>query len=360
MIMKAIKYISLFAAASLMASCTLDLDKTEIGTAEINVKPVLSDIADVLSDANTTSVEKVVFTWSDADFGAKTQIEYSLYAKLGDKTALLGQSYSNRLTIGKGDLVGVICNDLEGAKNENVRIESYVEANIYGAETTESLVSNSVAYNVYTYLPPKKNIWLPGKYQGWAQFGTTVWETEAGTSQYKILVDVSNSEETPYYFKIVDEGGNWVGMNDGYAPDGWSVADPANSDGNFSVTADEPIAWLTINTKRKTVAKQTIKAVALIGAFNNWSEAEEPSFTYDAAENVWVSPVINFEAGGEWLVRLDRDWQLKFGSAVATTDIAGGYELTQGGANITAPEAGNFIVKLYTDRTPFVIVYEKQ
>ena len=357
--MKAIKYLSFFAAASLLASCTIDLDRTEIGTAETNVKPVLSEMADIISDGNTSNVEKVVFTWSAADFGAATQIEYSLYARLGEKTALLGQSYNNRLTISKGDIVGVICNDLGGPKNQNVKIESYVEANIYGSETTDALVSSPISYSVYTYLPTKKNIWLPGKYQGWSQFGTEVWEMEAGTNQYKILVDVSNPDETPYYFKVVDESGSWVGMNDGYVADGWEVADPANSDGNFSVPAEEPIIWLNINTKKKTVSKQVISRVGIIGEFNGW--ADDALFTYDPAENVWVSPVISFTEGGDgWLLRLDKDWNLKYGSAVASSDIEGGFELTQGGNNNPTPGTGDYIVKLYANRTPLVVVYEKQ
>ena len=142
--MKTIKNFALAAASVLMAACTLELDKTAISGSEDFVTPVLSEVSDVVSDANTSGVEQVVFTWSPADFGAATQVEYSLYAKLGDKTALLGQSYSNTVSIAKGDLVGVVVNDLGGKKNENIAVESYVEANIYGSVSTEVLKSNAV------------------------------------------------------------------------------------------------------------------------------------------------------------------------------------------------------------------------
>ncbi len=317
-------------------------------------------MSDIVSDANTSKVEQVVFTWTAADFGAETQIQYSLMARIGEKEALLGVSSDNRLVISKGDLVGVICNDLGGAKNDDVQVESFVRAGVYGTEEVETMKSNVIAYSVYTYLPPKKQIWLPGKYQGWAQFGTVVWEADAGSNKYKILVDVSNPDETPYYFKIVDEGGNWVGMNDGYAPEGWSVADPANGDGNFSVAADDPILWLTIDTKKKTVEKQSISKVAMLGDFNNWNEPEEVQFAYNATDNVWVSPVVSFSGSGSWLLRLNKDWAMKFGSAVATDEIEGGFEVTQGGDNNPEPGAGNYIVKLYANRTPFVVVYEQQ
>lgn len=356
--MKNIKYIVMLAAALLMASCTLNKEKTCLGSQEDFVAPVLNPMADVLSDANTSSVEQVVYTWSDADFGADVAVLYSLYAVKGEKKALVGQSYTTSLSIAKGDLVGVVFNELGGAKNELVGVESYLEATVSGA-AFEPVVSNKVSYGVFTYLPAKKQIWLPGAYQGWNQLGTVVWEYAAGTSQYKFLVNVSDGGEGPYYFKVVDEGQNWVGMNDGYKPEGWEVADPEQSDGNFSVTKDEPILYLTIDTKKKAVAKETVTKVAMIGSFNGWSEATEAEFTYDSTENVWKSPVLALD-GGEWLVRLNANWDYKYGSAVASSDIEGGYEVSKGGSNITGTPTGNYIVKLHTNRDPFVIEYVQQ
>lgn len=357
--MKNIKYMLILAVSLLMASCTLNKEKTCLGSAEDFVAPVLNPMADVLSDANTSSVEQIIYTWSDADFGADVSILYSVYAVKGEKKALVGQSYTTSLSIAKGDLVGVVFNDLGGAKNELVGIESFVEAKVNGTSMVESVVSNSVSYGVYTYLPAKKQIWLPGAYQGWNQLGTTIWEYAAGTSQYKFLVNVSDGGEGPYYFKVVDEGKNWVGMNDGYEPDGWEVADPAQSDGNFSVTKDEPILYLTIDTKKKKVSKETITKVAMIGGFNGWSDATEPEFTYNAEENVWVSPVIAFDGSG-WLVRLNGSWDWKYGSNVASSDIEGGFEITKGGSDISGTPTGNYIVKLHTNRDPFVIEYVQQ
>lgn len=357
--MKNIKYMLILAVSLLLASCTLNKEKTCLGSAEDFVAPVLNPMADVLSDANTSSVEQIIYTWSDADFGADVSILYSVYAVKGEKKALVGQSYTTSLSIAKGDLVGVVFNDLGGAKNELVGIESFVEAKVNGTAMVESVVSNSVSYGVYTYLPAKKQIWLPGAYQGWNQLGTTIWEYAAGTSQYKFLVNVSDGGEGPYYFKVVDEGKNWVGMNDGYEPDGWEVADPAQSDGNFSVTKDEPILYLTIDTKKKKVSKETITKVAMIGGFNGWSDATEPEFTYNAEENVWVSPVIAFDGSG-WLVRLNGSWDWKYGSNVASSDIEGGFEITKGGSDISGTPTGNYIVKLHTNRDPFVIEYVQQ
>ena len=355
--MKTLRYLAVLAASALMAACTLDIERPRVADAEDFVSPVLSAVADIVSDANTSNVEQVVFTWSSADFGASTQVQYSVYAKKDEATALIGQSYSNSLSISKGDLVGVVVNDLGGSKNEDVLIDAYVEAIINGTVGTEKLLSNNISFSVYTYLPAKKNIWLPGKYQGWNQLGTMIWEYAAGTSQYKFLVDVSNTEETPYYFKVVDEGKNWVGMNDGYKPVDWEVADPENGDGNFSVTEDEPILWLTIDTKKKEVYKEVVSKVGMIGEFNGW--ADDTAFTYNATDNVWESPVISFNGSG-WLVRLNGSWDDKYGSPVPSSEVEGGYELTQGGSDIPSPEPGDYVVRLHTNRIPLVIEYVKQ
>lgn len=359
--MKSLKYMAIAAVAALAASCTLDLPKEQISS-ELTA-PVLRPVSNVLSDANTTKVEQVVFTWDPADFGAKTEVLYSVYAELGKEKALVGQNYKNSLSINKGDFVGMVCSSLNGEKNSDVTISAYVEATLKDVVNSPVLTSEKVSFMVHTYLPPKKSIWLPGKYQDWSQFGTEIIEVEAGTSTYKILVDVSNEAETPYYFKIVDENQSWVGRNDGYKPEGWEVADPANADGNFSVAEKESIMWLTINTKTKTVAREVVSKVAMIGSFQSekeWDEATEPEFRYDPAKNVWESPVISFKAGDQWLLRLNGSWDHKYGSAVATTDIAGGYEITKGGENIPAPGAGDYIVRLHANRTPIVVTYEKQ
>ena len=358
--MKTIKYLAILALSALMSACTLDIEKTSLGNAADFTAPVLNAMSDIVSDANTSGVEQVTFTWSSADFGANAQLQYSLYAKIGDKTALLGQSFTNYVSLAKGDVVGVLCNDLEAEKNTTVAVESYVEVNVYRSESTKPVISNKISYNVYTYLPSKKNIWLPGAYQGWNQFGTEVWEYAAGTSQYKCLVNVSDGGEGPFYFKVVDESGAWVGMNDGYQADGWEVVDAADKDGNFSVSAEESMLYLTIDTKKKTVARELISKVGLIGGFNGWDESTEPDFTYNATDNVWESPAIDFDGSSGWLVRLNKNWDYKYGGAAASDEVSGGFAIVQGGSDIPSPSAGKYVVRLHANRTPFVIEYVKQ
>lgn len=66
--MKSLKYMAMVAASVLAASCTLDLPKEQISS-ELTA-PVLRPVSNVISDANTTKVEQVNFTWDPADFGS--------------------------------------------------------------------------------------------------------------------------------------------------------------------------------------------------------------------------------------------------------------------------------------------------
>ena len=101
----------------------------------------------------------------------------------------------------------------------------------------------------------------------------------------------------------------------------------------------------------------------MVGDFNDWTTDDtEPEFTYNAADNVWESPVISFTAGGGWAVRLNKDWNKKYSAPLKDSKyIEGGFELADNGAdNIPAPGTGDYVVKLHANRTPFVIEYVKQ
>lgn len=137
--MKSLKYMAIAAVAALAASCTLDLPKEQISS-ELTA-PVLRPVSNVLSDANTTKVEQVVFTWDPADFGAKTEVLYSVYAELGKEKTLVGQNYKNSLSINKGDFVGMVCSSLNGEKNSDVTISAYVEATLKDVVNSPVLTS---------------------------------------------------------------------------------------------------------------------------------------------------------------------------------------------------------------------------
>ena len=89
---------------------------------------------------------------------------------------------------------------------------------------------------------------------------------------------------------------------------------------------------------------------------------DDRAMTYNVAENVWESAPAAFGAGEEFLIRLNKNFDLKYGSSGKnSTAIADGIELVaSGGNNIAAPAAGTYVVKFYANRTPCVVKMVKQ
>jgi len=369
--MKNIIKIAVAALASLcLFSCEMDIDKTETSPSGSFVAPVLESVGPVIVDANNNKVEAVTFNWSDASFGAPVQIVYNLYMTYGNNTALIGSSFNNSVTVSKSDLNSFACSDLGVAKNVTETMTAYLTAQIYDTNT-EKLISNKITFDLTTFDSPKSCIYLPGYYQGWKDNKTEVWEMEGGTKIYRILVTfLEDATNTPGFcpFKLYD-GSNWLGYNDGYTAEWGDVDFFANNDGNFAVLVGEETNFVTINMNTKTLSKERVTSLGIIGSFsasNGWGN--DVSFTYDPDQNVWLTDPIDFVAGDEFLIRTNASWadSDKYGDAlVASSEVAGGYELTNSGsaANIKIDNlggAGTYIMKIYGNHTPLVLVAEKQ
>ena len=138
-----------------------------------------------------------------------------------------------------------------------------------------------------------------------------------------------------------------------------------NDDGNWATPASEPVNFIEVNMTTKKGKREVVTKVGLIGSFCGWSDDDEVSFEYDDVNNVWETPVVTFAAGDTFLVRLNGKWdgECKYGTATAkSTAIPDGYELENGAtaADIKAPGAGDYIVRLYANRTPLVIMFIAQ
>ena len=90
--MKLTKYTAIVAGLLALVSCEREFVKTQVADESQFVAPVLQPMSDVLVDANNNKVEAVTFVWSPASMGVSTQVEYSVYAKNGEKQALLGST----------------------------------------------------------------------------------------------------------------------------------------------------------------------------------------------------------------------------------------------------------------------------
>lgn len=115
---------------------------------------------------------------------------------------------------------------------------------------------------------------------------------------------------------------------------------------------------------KKTIDKETVTAVTLIGSFDEcgWDDTKEVNFTYDPTNNVWVTTAVTFSgANTGFLVRLNKSWDYKYGNGtVASEEVTNGVLIEKGASDINVPSAGKYIMTLHGNRTPFVLIMTKQ
>ncbi|MDD2290261.1 MAG: SusE domain-containing protein [Bacteroidales bacterium] len=360
--MKYTKYLTmLFASVLVLVSCDIQIEKAYLNPASGFEAPVLLSQSPVIINEDNNKTESVTFNWSGASFGPAVQIEYSLYATANSKTALIGTSFTNSLSVTKSDLNGLVANDLGVGVNATASITAYLVAKVYGT-SVESVTSNSIAFNVTTFAAALRQLYLTGNYQGWTiEQAPEFWETDGGTNVYKILVDLEDGSDQYSYFKVT-VARNWSDANWGYnfLTPSWYC--PEQSDSNLSVDLTEGnIYLLTVNRGKMTIDKQLINKVGIIGAFDESGWSTDLDMVYDEVNNVWVSPAITFSGDKNFLIRLNESWDDKYGTNnEASTDVEGGVKLVKWGADLNVPSTGTYIMKLHGNRTPFVLLMEKQ
>lgn len=375
--MKMTKYTAIAAGLLALVSCEREFVKTQVADESHFVAPVLQPMTDVLVDANNNKVEAVTFVWTPADMGVSTQVEYSLYAKNGEKQALLGSTYSTSLSVSKEDINSLAVGELEIPRNATGAVDAWVEAAITGFNTTVLKSTNTITFNITTFDPPKTWVFFPGYYNSWGdnidKYAWRVWEVEGGTGIYRTIVQLKeDADNTPGVcpLKLYMDGA-WLGGKDGYEAT-WDNWDYGDKDGNWGVPANEPINIIEFSKSKKQASRTRISHLGVIGDFapSNWSE--DVKFVYDDKKNVWTTPEMTFDADKQFLIRLNGSWDAKFkyGGPLKKTDVlqkeAGiegdVFELVNSGTadNITIPAAGTYVFTLYANRTPLLLVMEKK
>lgn len=368
--MKLTKYTAIVAGLLALVSCEREFVKTQVADESQFVAPVLQPMSDVLVDANNNKVEAVTFVWSPASMGVSTQVEYSVYAKNGEKQALLGSTYSTSLSVTKEDINSLAVGELEIPRNATGSVDAWVEAAITGFNTTVLKSTNTISFKITTFDPPKSWVFFPGYYNSWGDNNDKepwrVWEVEGGSGVFRTLVQLKeDADNTPGIcpLKLYMDGA-WLGGKDGYEAnwDGWDYGD---KDGNWGVPADEPINIIEFNKNKKTASRTHLAAgVGLIGSFAASGWSSDVKFQYDDQNNLWVIEEVALAAGDEFLVHLNEAWdKFKYGGPLKASDaVEGGFDLVQGGdsANIPVTDGGTYKFILHANRTPMVLEMVKK
>lgn len=361
--MKAYKFLILGAAALLFASCENDMEKVQLGNNSSFIAPVINNVGNVIVNADNSDDETVVFSWTKADFGAPVQVTYSLYVSCNGKSGPVGTTTSTMLSVSKGDLNGVLMNELGVAANETAPVTAYVTAKVSGTDMYEVLTSNSTsAFNVTTFEAALKWYYCCGNFSGSWDIANApqLFETKGGSNTYSAMMDFNDGGAALSYFKITElrswSGANW-GFN--YLTPGWGNLDPDQGDSNLSLDISKKTIWtITVKTTTMTIDAEPVgNTISLIGGYNGWGA--DDLFKYDYKTNTWATDPINFSENTEVKARLDMDWGTSWGqTGKMSSAIPGGYELTtDNGGNIPVP-AGTHTIRIHANRVPYVLVIE--
>lgn len=347
----------------MLAACDSDVDEVRISNSDGFVAPVINSVGDIIVNADNSDDETVIFSWSKADFGAPVQVTYSVYLTFNGQSASVGSTTSTFLAVTKGDLNGVLMNELGVAANEKAAVTAYVEAKMFGTEQYEAINSASTsAFNVTTFEAALKWYHCCGNFTGSWDIANApyIYETKGGSNTYSAMMDFNDGGGALSYFKIT-AAQNWSSDNWGFnaLTPGWGNLDPDQGDSNLSIDISSTTIWaITVKTSVMTIDATPIgNTISLTGAYNNWEG--DDLFTFDYLTSSWVTDEINFAEESLVKARLDKAWGTSWGaSGKMSSAISGGYELTtDNGANITIP-AGTHRVRIYANRTPYVLVIE--
>lgn len=343
--MKLLKYLPMFAAALLFASCHED-EQTVARPGEEVVAPVLDQHSNVVID-NDNLKSEVTFTWSAVDYGYSASVSYALFAVYNDSEAYqLGESFTTSYTMTKETFNNALVNSkgLAVPEDKTSTVYFYVVAGISPQNTSYNVQSNVIGLDVTTIKSTsapwiRRPLYLAGNFQGWAPDakGPVLWETAENSDIYEGLVFLGKAEGTPNYidddlshFKFCPNP-SWTG-NLGGDPNAMTTeGDPAH------ITAEEGLYWLSVTLDAAhttgSVVMKKIDQIGVIGdAVGGWGDTDDlvlslanvptdqtaPDYAdlYYAAmrAQTWTG-VHDAAAAGEFKFRLNGKWEQSWGGA---------------------------------------------
>ena len=360
--MKITKYILSFAAAAgLLAACQTP-EIVQIASPENVVPASLHELeVNEIAISATNQQETVSFSWEAADYGAPTQINYSLEAALdatSQKVTILSGLSTTEATVTYEDLNRVLFNDLQVPEGQPTELQFYVGSVIYAgssvasypkvySEPISAVVTVTAAEKVYPKLTVAGsyayNNWSPGK-------GQYVFDFEGNDAKYSGMIyfgeDVSNLQ-----FKFVGEawGNNEFSVPEGTAQGAEASELPLQAGGGDNISAYATYKYynLTLDkTAPKVIKNFAFNSLGVIGSATSTGWDADTDMQFDPVkQRFFVDMTL---ADGEIKFRADDGWDVNWG---ATDGI-----LVSGGDNI-AVKAGNYRVYVNMNN-PAAMTYE--
>ena len=350
--MKITKYfLSMAAALGMIAGCQKP-EMVQIATPENVVAPVLEAVEGAIEITPSNMVDsKATFTWSLADFGVMTQVNYSLEAATeanpNAKVVIVSGINADAEDIAAGSInFEVAYESLNAILFNDLKLNDGVAENVLftvGAKVGEyaPVYSNSIAVSCKVTAAEKQypkltvagsyayNNWTPGK-------GQFVFDFAGTDAQYSGVIDFGE-DVSALQFKFVGEawGNNEFSVPAGEAqtPEAAELPLVAGGGDNISAYTTHRFYSLTLDKGTPKVIKNfSFNQIGVIGAFNGW--AADVVMNFNAEKQRFYADV-EFAEDGQFKLRADADWALNWGAE------AFGMTVSNGDGNLEA-KAGSY------------------
>ena len=330
------------AAIGMIAGCQKP-EMIQIAAPEDVVAPVLEAVQGPIEITPSNMVDgKVTFTWSAADYGVATQVNYSLLAATAAApeatVSITSDLTTTEAEVAYEALNAILFNDLklnDGVAEDVVftvsaKVGEY--APVYSNAITVSCkvtaaekqypkltVAGSYAYNN----------WTPGK-------GQYVFDFEGTDAKYSGVIDFGE-DVSALQFKFVGEawGNNEFSVPSGetQAPEAAELPLVAGGGDNISAYTTHRFYSLTLDKATPKVTKNfSFNQIGVIGSFNGW--AADVVMNFNAEKQRFYADV-EFAEDGQCKLRSDADWALNWGAD------AFGMTVSNGDGNLEA-KAGSY------------------
>ena len=323
--MKFTKYFIALAAVFGMASCSMKEDMVMLPSAEDVVAPVLEALDGPISITPTNmGLEKVTFSWTPADYGVATEVNYSIEAEAAGTKVVIVSGINDTTTVSSHINATVTYDALNQILFNDLNLESGLEEEV--AFSVSARVGNSA--KVYsnaikvlcTVTAAEKvypKVWVIGDYCGWSH------------DQSQFLFDFAGDDKV--YQGVVDFGEK--------AANGWKVTGVGKWDDTCNWGGDESIAYEPEAEKTQLInggGSKDLKhyskrfyhfsfdkgtllltktigfdQIGVVGDFNGWGSDVVMSF--NATKQKFYADIEVAQDGG-FKFRLDADWAVSYGS----------------------------------------------
>lgn len=385
--MKIKRYAMMLAAAAGLFTACQDLDQIQTYAPEDVVAPVLHALPENLVITAENMGETLVFTWDAADFGAPTQINYSLEAAYGDgEPQVLFADLTGTSTEQPYESLNTkLVYDVEVPADTPSTVNFYISATIgtdyakYYSEPIAVTVTATEAERVYP------TVWVIGDYCGWnhgnSQFLFSFSDDEI---HYEGVIDFGDKAANG--FKLTGIGGwddscNWGTDGNAAAPEAEAASITLISSGGSGNISAYSQRFYRFGFDRSTLTltkELSFNQLGIVGdGVGSWDN--DVVMEFDASKQVFWADVeltageIKFRLDGAWTTSfgsstegmLDSDGNIKVSagkyriyvnlnnSAAMTYELnAGDYGTSQGGGEEPEPEKAAWYIHGQTVATP--------